>query len=173
MIDFKRLSNTKLQQIGIFFDDPAEAKLFADFVLEELEVKIGEQISNGMSQDQLQEFDRITNQKESVRWLERNKPNYRDIVEREQIEMAWNLLKNREKISHAHIRKEIDDAYRHIYVLNLKPFTYKCLTNAKLNYIDEVLKCEHLRNISGIDDYRELEIKTCIVNYLIPNLTSA
>ncbi|MBQ9043213.1 MAG: hypothetical protein IJ111_10430 [Eggerthellaceae bacterium] len=49
---------------------------------EELEVRIGEQISEGLSEAQLNEFDMIDDQSEATRWLERNRPDYRDIVGR-------------------------------------------------------------------------------------------
>jgi len=47
---------------------------------EELEVRIGERISEGVSREKLDEFDRITGQSEATRWLEENRPDYREVV---------------------------------------------------------------------------------------------
>ena len=47
---------------------------------EELEVRIGERISKGMPKELLDEFDRIDDPDEAHAWLERNRPDYREIV---------------------------------------------------------------------------------------------
>ena len=168
MIDFQNLDERTLKRLGIAFYDSAEAKLFADYVLEELEVKIGERISDGMSQALLDEFDSITNHTESVRWLNKNKPGYRDIVKREQITMVWNLLKYRKEVSTSYNRKEIDTVHCHIQALKLNPYTYKCLCNAHLYFISDILDLESLDGISGLDDPQKNEIREKIVNYLLP-----
>ena len=41
MIDYQNLSKKELSYFGIALNTPKESKQFADFVLEELEVKIG------------------------------------------------------------------------------------------------------------------------------------
>lgn len=168
MIDFQNLDERTLERLGIAFYDSAEAKLFADYVLEELEVKIGEGISDGMSQALLDEFDSITNHAESVRWLNKNKPDYREIVEREQIKMVWNLLKHRKEVSTSYNRKEIELVHCHIQALTLNPYTYKCLCNAHLYFISDILDMDSLESVYGLDDTRKYEIRTKIVNYLLP-----
>ena len=168
MIDYQNLNEVTLKRLGIAFYDSDEAKQFSDYVLEELEVKIGEGISDGMSQALLDEFDSITNHAESVRWLNKNRPDYRDIVEREQIEMAWNLLKFRKEVSTSNNRKEVDLVHCHIQTLKLNPYTYKCLCNAHLYFISDILDLDSLESVNGLDDPQKNEIKTKIVNYLIP-----
>lgn len=46
----------------------------------ELEVRIGKTISKGLTQSQLREFDLITDKIEAGKWLDENKPDYRNIV---------------------------------------------------------------------------------------------
>ena len=63
----------------------------------ELEVRIGQRISEGLSEVQLNEFDLIDNQAEATRWLERNRPDYRDIVNRTIQEMERGTLLGADK----------------------------------------------------------------------------
>ncbi len=75
---------------------PAEQKQeFLRFVQEELEIRIGERISKGLSEAQLNEFDMISDQKEAAAWLEKNRPDYREIVERTINEIKAEIRSNR------------------------------------------------------------------------------
>ena len=170
MIDLQNLTESTLEQLGIAFSDSAEATAFADFVLEELEVNIGESISEGMSKAVLDEFDAITNQAESKRWLNENRPDYQDIVKREMTLMVWNLLKYRKEVSTSRKRKEIESVYCHIQVLDLNPNSYKCLCKARLNFICDILDFDNLENVNGLDDTQKNEIKTKIVDFLVSKL---
>lgn len=167
MIDFKNLDATVLSYFGIYFKTTTEEKLFSEYVLEELEVKIGMQISEGISEDLLKEFDKVTSQAESINWLEKNRPDYHEIVRQERTNMAWNLLKYRKEVSSLKCRKEPDGIYNSIRVLKLSQLIYNCLLNAKLQYICDVIAYDNLRNIDDIDLSCENEIKTKIINYLL------
>ena len=78
---------------------PEEQKQkFLDFVQEELEVRIGERISKGLTTAQLNEFDMITDPKEAAKWLEKNRPDYREIVTRTIEEMKDEIRANRARL---------------------------------------------------------------------------
>jgi protein-tyrosine-phosphatase len=78
---------------------PAEVKKeFLEFVQEELEIRIGERISRGLTEEQLSEFDTITDQAEATKWLEKNRPDYREIVTRTINEMKEEIRTNRAKL---------------------------------------------------------------------------
>ncbi len=78
---------------------PEEQKQkFLDYVQEELEVRIGERISKGLTEVQLNEFDKITDQAEAAKWLEINRPDYREIVTRTIEEMKSEIRANRAKL---------------------------------------------------------------------------
>ena len=169
MIDYKSIGEKELSLFGIAFDNPKETKMFADFVLEELEVHIGERISEGISPDKLKEFDLISDNNEAAKWLQVNRPDYRDIVAAEQKKMAWNLLKNRKKISNSQVSIEPRRIHNHIHCLKLSVYSFKRLCNARLFTIQGVLDFnDNLKNISGIDDVSEKEIIAKIIDYLIP-----
>ena len=55
-------------------------------------------VSKGLTEAQLREFDAITDQSEAARWLEKNRPDYREIVTRTINEMKEEIRANRHKL---------------------------------------------------------------------------
>jgi len=64
---------------------------------EELDVRVGEQISEGLPREKLNEFDLIKDQDEATRWLEENRPDYRDICRKVRREMERGLVMDGDK----------------------------------------------------------------------------
>ena len=87
-----------LQEMGLSAMPEDQKQKFLDYVQEELEVRIGERISRGLTKEQLDEFDGITNQAEAARWLEQNRPDSREIVNRTIAEMKEEIRANRSKL---------------------------------------------------------------------------
>ena len=87
-----------LQEMGLSAMPEDEKQRFLDYIQEELEVRIGERISRGLTEVQLNKFDMITDQSEAAKWLEVNRPDYREIVERTITEMKAEIRANRAKL---------------------------------------------------------------------------
>lgn len=87
-----------LQEMGLSAMPEQEKQDFLNYVQEELEVRIGERISKGLTEAQLNEFDMITDQIAAARWLEKNRPDYREIVTRTIEEMKAEIRANRSKL---------------------------------------------------------------------------
>lgn len=87
-----------LQEMGLSAMPEDQKQQFLDYVQEELEVRIGERISKGLTEVQLNEFDMITDQIEAAKWLEENRPDYREIVNRTIEEMKAEIRANRTKL---------------------------------------------------------------------------
>lgn len=87
-----------LQEMGLQAMPEDQKKAFLDYVQEELEVRIGERISKGLTEVQLNEFDQITDPLEAAKWLEKNRPDYREIVTRTIEEMKQEIRANRSKL---------------------------------------------------------------------------
>lgn len=87
-----------LKEMGLSAMPEEEKQKFLDYLQEELEVRIGERISKGLTEVQLNEFDMITDQAEATKWLEINRPDYRDIVTRTIEEMKAEIRANRNKL---------------------------------------------------------------------------
>ena len=87
-----------LKEMGLSAMPEAEKQRFLDYVQEELEVRIGQRISKGIPETLLNEFDMITNPNEAAKWLEKNRPDYREIVNRTIAEMKEEIRSNRAKL---------------------------------------------------------------------------
>ncbi len=87
-----------LQEMGLEQMPENQKQDFLNYLQEELEVRIGERISRGLSEPQLNEFDMITDQAAATRWLEVNRPDYREIVNRTIEEMKAEIRANRAQL---------------------------------------------------------------------------
>jgi hypothetical protein len=93
-----RFDEDFLQEMGLSAMPADKKRDFLNYVQEELEVRIGERISKGLTDSQLQEFDNLLGTEEATKWLERNRPDYREIVNRCIAEMKEAIIKNRAQI---------------------------------------------------------------------------
>ena len=87
-----------LQEMGLSAMPEEQKQQFLAYIQEELEVRIGERISRGLTEFQLNEFDAITDQAEATKWLEKNRPDYREIVNRTINEMKEEIRANRNRL---------------------------------------------------------------------------
>ena len=87
-----------LQEMGLSAMPEDQKQKFLDYIQEELEVRIGERISKGLTEAQLSEFDTITDPAEAAKWLEKNRPDYREIVNRTIEEMKDEIRANRARL---------------------------------------------------------------------------
>ena len=87
-----------LQEMGLSAMPEEQKKKFLAYIQEELEIRIGERIAKGLTETQLNEFDMIEDQAEAAKWLEKNRPDYREIVNRTIEEMKAEIRANRDKL---------------------------------------------------------------------------
>lgn len=87
-----------LQEMGLSAMPEDQKQEFLNYVQEELEVRIGMRISKGLTEVQLNEFDQITDPLKAAEWLEKNRPDYREIVTRTIEEMKQEIRANRAKL---------------------------------------------------------------------------
>lgn len=87
-----------LQEMGLSAMPEEQKQKFLAYIQEELEIRIGQRISKGLTETQLNEFDMIEDPKEAAKWLEKNRPDYRDIVNRTIEEMKSEIRANRERL---------------------------------------------------------------------------
>lgn len=80
MLDFHPLTTRELIRIGIAFETPEAAERFTKHIQTELEVRIGEKIAEGKTEDQLDEFDQCQTPEEAAQWLRKNCPAYNTII---------------------------------------------------------------------------------------------
>ncbi len=77
-----KFAESFLAEVGLSAMPAEQKQSFLDYVKREVEIMIGQRISKGLSETQLNEFDQITDPEASAKWLEINRPDYREIVVR-------------------------------------------------------------------------------------------
>lgn len=87
-----------LEEMGLSAMPEEQKQQFLDYLERELEIRIGERISEGLTEVQLNEFDMTTDQAEATKWLETHCPEYRDIVNHTIEEMKAEIRLNRDKL---------------------------------------------------------------------------
>lgn len=69
-----------MEEVGLGNMPPVEKQAFMEQATEELELRVGQEISAGLTSEQLNEFERIQNTDAVASWLDRNVPNFREVV---------------------------------------------------------------------------------------------
>ena len=87
-----------LREVGLSAMGDAEKKAFLEYVQEELEVRIGEEIAEGMSEEKMREFEEAETDEEAEAWLKQNRPNYKEIVTKTLKELKAEIARNKDKI---------------------------------------------------------------------------
>ena len=147
-IDFKNMDENELYKLRIAFDDNDDAIRFIDMVVEDLEVRIGEQISDGLTKKQLAEFDSITEPKEAAEWLRKNKPDFRDIVSQVSEEVETELFLNRYQIAGARVTDELCGNSAGVEKLRLSEEAMNWISNEGIHTIGEL--AEKDLSLSGV-----------------------
>lgn len=75
-----------------------QKRAFLEYAQEELEVRVGEEIAAGMTEEKMREFEAAQTDEETEKWLNENKPNYREIVTKTIEEFKEEISRNRDKI---------------------------------------------------------------------------
>lgn len=87
-----------LREVGLAVMPNEQRRAFLEYVQEELEVRVGEGIAEGMTEEKMKEFEAAETDEETEKWLNENKPNYREIVEKTIEELKEEISRNKEKI---------------------------------------------------------------------------
>lgn len=97
-MNFEKLDAKELANIGIRFSTEEETRAFVKIIMYELEVRIGEEISRRVTEEQLQEFDRCSSQTEVTSWLTKNCPDHCSIVRATMDELEEEIIKYSDQI---------------------------------------------------------------------------
>ena len=98
MINFNNLDVKELANAGIVFEHEEDADRFIDYVMSDLEIRIGEELAELVPESKLDEFDLIEDQDEASAWLKKNIPSYREIVARKKRDVEEELLQYKSQI---------------------------------------------------------------------------
>jgi hypothetical protein len=95
------LDDDFLQSLGLDGLPDDQKQAFLQHLYEELELRVGTRLSEGMSDDQLAEFEKLIDNNDeqgALAWLEKNRPNYKDVVADELEKLKQEVITNRDAI---------------------------------------------------------------------------
>ncbi|MCL1839901.1 DUF5663 domain-containing protein [Candidatus Saccharibacteria bacterium] len=99
------LDRTFLEGLGVDDMPEAEMKAFLEHLQEEMEVRVGERMSEGMTEAQIEEFEKIIDgegedgdMSDSAAWLEKNCPQYKSIVQDVMAELKEEIRAGKDRI---------------------------------------------------------------------------
>src|ERR1700749_4222470 len=81
-----KLDNNLLDELGLGSLPEEQKKAMLQHIYETLELRVGTNLANQMSDQQLEEFEKFideggdANQAQALQWLESNPPNYKQVV---------------------------------------------------------------------------------------------
>lgn len=96
-----QLDDNFLQSVGLGGMPDDQKPAFLQHLYEELELRVGTRLSEGMSDDQLGEFEKLidnNDQEGALAWLETNRPNYKQVVSEEMEKLKQEVSANRDKL---------------------------------------------------------------------------
>lgn len=167
MFDYTHLKPNDLSRIGIVFATQDEFSRFSDYALDTLQLRIGGKISKGIPEELLLEFDLIEDEQESIQWLNKNRPDYREIADREQHLLTWELLRLRDELSTTPVRPlphGIDDELSRI---GLSAEALSSLNDQGLQRVRDVLAVRDLSALEGMEGDKWFEVACAIVDHIL------
>jgi hypothetical protein len=90
-----------LQSVGLGGMPADQKQAFLQHLYDELELRVGTRLSEGMSNEQLEEFEKLidaNNQQGALTWLETNRPNYKQVVAEELEKLKQEVVANKDLI---------------------------------------------------------------------------
>ncbi|HET9411925.1 MAG TPA: DUF5663 domain-containing protein [Candidatus Saccharimonadales bacterium] len=90
-----------LQSLGLGGLPDDQKQAFIQHLYEELELRVGTRLSDGMSDDQLAAFEKLIDANDetgALKWLESNRPDFKDVVADELEKLKEEITTNRDMI---------------------------------------------------------------------------
>lgn len=96
-----QLDENFLQSVGLGSMPADQQQAFLQHLYEELELRVGTRLSEGMTNEQLDEFERLidaNDQQGALGWLETHRPNYKQVVSEELEKLKQEVMANKDRI---------------------------------------------------------------------------
>lgn len=96
-----QFDDTFLNDLGLGTLPADQKHAFLNHLYEELELRVGTRLSHGMSDEQLEEFEKLIDSNDetgALKWLETNRPNYKQVVAEELDKLKQEVMANKDKI---------------------------------------------------------------------------
>lgn len=98
MMNFHNLTPKELEKNGLKFKTESDAQKFASIIREELEVRVGNEISRALGPEKTEEFHNEISAKDAKSWLNENCPQHNEIINTQQTVLYKEIMKYKEEI---------------------------------------------------------------------------
>lgn len=108
-----QLDDNFLVTLGLGDMPSDEKKAFLQHLYQELELRVGTELSKNLTDEQLEEFEKLINandQQGAMQWLETNCPNYKDVVKAEIEKLRDEIMQNKDAILGGDTQQELPEA---------------------------------------------------------------
>lgn len=96
-----QLDENFLASLGLGTMLAEEKKAFLDYIYEELELRVGTELSKDLSDEQLEHFEKLIdsdNQDAALQWLEQYCPNYKEVVKQELEKLKEDIIASKDRL---------------------------------------------------------------------------
>jgi hypothetical protein len=90
-----------LISLGLGAMSPEDKESFISYLSEELELRVGTELSKNLSDEQLEQFEKVAEsdgQGATASWLEQQCPDYKDVVKREFEKLKQEIQASRDRL---------------------------------------------------------------------------
>lgn len=95
-----QLDDNFLASLGLGAMPADEKEAFLSYVYEELELRVGMELSKDLSDEQLEQFEKLadSDQDAALQWLEKHCPNYKEVVKQELEKLKEEIIASRDRL---------------------------------------------------------------------------
>jgi hypothetical protein len=95
-----QLDDNFLASLGLGAMPPDEKEAFLSYIYEELELRVGMELSKDLSDEQLEQFEKLTNSDEdaALQWLEKHCPSYKKVVQEELDKLKEEIIASKDRL---------------------------------------------------------------------------
>ena len=95
-----QLDDNFLASLGLGAMPADEKEAFLSYVYEELELRVGMELSKDLSDEQLEQFEKLANgdQDAALEWLEQHCPNYKEVVKQELDKLKEEIIASKDRL---------------------------------------------------------------------------
>lgn len=96
-----QLDEDFLINLGLGAMPTEEKEAFIAYILEQLELRVGTELSKGMSDEKLEQFEKLVEAKDqagATAWLQQNCPNYKQVVRQELEAIKQEIIAGRDRL---------------------------------------------------------------------------
>jgi hypothetical protein len=95
-----QLDDKFLASIGLGAMPVEEKEAFLSYIYEELELRVGMELSKDLSDEQLEQFEKLVDSDEdaALQWLEKHCPNYKKVVKQELEKLKEEIIASKDRL---------------------------------------------------------------------------